>query len=61
MKEFDYTDPVLEEIWAVRDRLAAEVGYDLEKLGRLCQEHQKQYADELIPAPKPKNARRPAA
>jgi hypothetical protein len=33
MKEKDYTDPVLEEIWAIREKIAAEFDYDIQKMG----------------------------
>jgi hypothetical protein len=57
MKEYDYTDPVLEEIWAIREKHGEEVGYDIEKLGQVYREYQKKFGDELIPAPEYKKAR----
>jgi hypothetical protein len=61
MKKHDYTDPVLEEIWAIREKHGEEAGYDTEKLGRLYREYQKKFGDELVPVPEDKKAARPAA
>ncbi|HEU4562844.1 MAG TPA: hypothetical protein VFS20_33750 [Longimicrobium sp.] len=56
-----YSDLVLEEIWAIRDKHGEEVGYDMEKLVQVYREYQKKLGDELIPAPEYKKADRPAA
>lgn len=61
MKEYDYTDPGLEEIWAIREKLAAEFDYDLNRMARYHMEYQKQFGDRVIPAPEDKKAARPAA
>jgi hypothetical protein len=44
-------DPVLEEIWAIRDRIGARFGNDIHKLGEYYMDFQKQFGDRLIPAP----------
>lgn len=55
-------DPGLEEIWAIRERHAAEFDYDIHKLVQFYREYQKQFGDRLIPAPAhKKDGRRPAA
>jgi hypothetical protein len=62
MKKHHERDPGLEEIWAVRERHAAEVGYDLTRLVQFYLEYQKQFEGELIPAPvRGEAGRRPAA
>jgi len=42
---------VLEEIWAIREKIAAEFGYDIHKLGRFYMEYQKRFGDRLVPLP----------
>jgi len=49
--ESAYTDPVLEEIWAIREKLAARFDYDIHELGRFYMEYQKRFADRLVPLP----------
>lgn len=52
MKEEEiFDDPVLEEIWAIRERLGERFGNDVRKLGEYYMEVQKQFADRLVPAP----------
>ncbi|MBV9109442.1 MAG: hypothetical protein JO306_08565 [Gemmatimonadetes bacterium] len=45
------SDPVLEEIWAIRERLGERFGNDVRKLGEYYMEFQKQFAERLVPAP----------
>lgn len=61
MKEDDFSDPALEEIWAIKDQLSAELGHDAEKLGCFYQEYQKQFGDRLVAPPAREKAERPAA
>ena len=35
-----FRDPIVEELRAVRDAIAKELGYDIERLGRAMQEKQ---------------------
>lgn len=61
MKEEHFSDPALEEIWAIKDQISAEFDHDAEKLGRDYIEYQKQFGDRLISPPHRKKADRPAA
>lgn len=61
MKEAEFSDPGLEEIWAIKDQISAEFGHDANKLGRFYMEYQKRFADRLVPPPEPQEADRPAA
>lgn len=61
MKDHDYTDPTLEEIWAIREEIAAEFDSDVKKMARFHMEYQKQFGDRVIPPPEDKKAVRPAA
>ena len=61
-----FDDPVLEEIWAIRERLGERFGNDVRKLGEYYMEFQKQFADRLVPAPEdachgPASREKPAA
>lgn len=44
-------DPLLEEIWAIRRRIAAQHGNDPKRLIAHYIEYQKQFADRLVPPP----------
>ena len=48
MLEKDWSDPVIEEIRAVRRRISAQFDHDPDKLVAHYMELQKQYADRLI-------------
>jgi hypothetical protein len=51
MKRKDCSDPLLEEIWAIRRRLGARYGNDPARLVEHYMEYQKQFADRLVPPP----------
>jgi hypothetical protein len=60
MSEKEWSDPVIEEIRAVRSRISAQFDHDPDKIVAHYMELQKQYADRLIgsakdPAPKDEN------
>lgn len=40
----------IEEIWRIREEIAAEHGYDVDRLFAAMREKQKQYADRLVHA-----------
>jgi len=61
MKESKFSDPALEEIWAIKDDLSAEFDHDPEKLARYYQEYQKKFGDRLVYPPERKKRERPAA
>ncbi|HYH83437.1 MAG TPA: hypothetical protein VEX86_26820 [Longimicrobium sp.] len=61
MKEQDYTDPALEEIWAIREKIAAEFDHDVQKMAKFHMEYEKQFGDRVIPPPERKKPERPAA
>jgi hypothetical protein len=46
-----YSDPSLEEIWTIREGIAAEFDYDLKKMARFHMEYQKQFGDRVVPPP----------
>ena len=52
MSEKKWSDPVIEEIRAVRRRISAQFDHDPDKLVAHYMELQKQYADRLIGSPK---------
>ena len=61
-----FDDAVLEEIWAIRERLGERFGNDVGKLGEYYMEFQKQFGNRLVPAPEdpchaPPNRKKPAA
>jgi len=61
MKEHEFSDPALEEIWAIKDQISAEFDDDPEKLARFYMEYQKKFGDRLVAPPERKKAERPAA
>jgi hypothetical protein len=42
---------ILEEVWRVRDQIAAECGYDVKKLGSMLRREESKYADRLARLP----------
>ena len=42
------TDNPIEEIWRIREEIAAENGYDVDRLFDAMQREQEQYADRLV-------------
>ena len=56
-------DPI-EEIWRIREQIAAEHGYDVDRLFAAMREKEKQYGDRLVrlaprrPAEEPPGVRR---
>jgi len=42
------TDNPIEEVWRIRDEIAAENGYDVDRLFDAMQREQEQYADRLV-------------
>jgi hypothetical protein len=63
MENQETGDPTLEEIWAIREKIAAEHGYDLKRLVEHLMEYEKQFADRLVSPPRrhDKPSRKPAA
>jgi hypothetical protein len=66
MKHRDCSDPLLEEIWRIRRKIAAEHGNDPKRLVAHYIEYQKQFADRLVPPPDygdrfPPGGKKPAA
>jgi hypothetical protein len=63
MENQETGDPTLEEIWAIREQIAAEHGYDVRRLGEHYVEYQKQFADRLVSPPRRQDRpnRKPAA
>ncbi|HSU16079.1 hypothetical protein [Longimicrobium sp.] len=51
MKDEVLNDPVLEEIWATRERIASRFDYDFARLCEYYMEFQQQFGDRLVPAP----------
>ena len=48
MKTQVWTDPILDEIHAIREEMARESDYDLEKLVARLQESQKRHGDRVV-------------
>ncbi len=46
-----YTDPIIEEIRLVRDEMAKECDYDIEKLALLIKSHEVQSGREVVCRP----------
>jgi hypothetical protein len=46
-----YTDPIIEEIRAVRDAMAKECDYDIKKLAELIKSHEVQSGREVVRRP----------
>ena len=42
------TDNPIEEVWRIRDEIAAENGYDVDRLFDAMQREQEKYADRLV-------------
>lgn len=42
------TDNPIEEVWRIRDEIAAENGYDVDRLFDAMQREQENYADRLV-------------
>ena len=42
------TDNPIEEIWRIREEIAAENGYDVDRLFDAMEREQKKYADRLV-------------
>ena len=42
------TDNPIEEIWRIRDEIAAENGYDVDRLFDAMEREQEKYADRLV-------------
>jgi hypothetical protein len=42
------TDNPIEEIWRIREEIAAENGYDVDRLFDAMEREQQQYADRLV-------------
>jgi hypothetical protein len=42
------TDNPIEEIWRIREQIAAENGYDVDRLFDAMQREQEKYADRLV-------------
>lgn len=63
MKDESHSDPMLEEIWEIREKIAAEHGYDLKRLVEHLMEYEKQFADRLVSPPRRQDMpnRKPAA
>src|SRR5947207_2033673 len=47
---------VLEEVWRIRDQIAAECGYDVDRLFKRIRELEARHKDRLVPPP-PRNAK----
>jgi hypothetical protein len=39
---------ILEEVWRVREQIAAECGHDLKKLGTMLRQEEAKYGDRLV-------------
>lgn len=52
MSKRDETDPLVDEIRAIRARISREHGDDVRRLGEYFMEYQKQFADILIYTPR---------
>jgi hypothetical protein len=59
--EYESTDPALEEIWAIRERTAAEFGYDVDRIAQAHMEYEKRFGDRILPPPDRKKVERPTA
>ena len=42
---------ILEEVWRVRDKISADCGHDLKKLGDMLRREEAQYGDRLVRLP----------
>ena len=51
MKTTTWTDPIVDEIHAIREEMAKEAGYDLRVLAARIQESQKRHGDKLVTLP----------
>jgi hypothetical protein len=62
MSKHEESDPLIDEIRAIRAQISHEHGDDVERLGKHHMEYQKQFADRLIsPPPAPKKQDKSAA
>jgi hypothetical protein len=50
---------LLKDIWAVRDQIGAECGYDLKRLGALVHSEETKVGKWLVHSPKVTNRRKP--
>jgi len=44
-------DEIIEELWAIKDGIAAEAGYDVDKLVELLHERHRQRERQACPSP----------
>ena len=51
MKDEDWEDPVVEEIWEIRRRLAAEIGNDPHAIAAHMAKFQEQFRDRFLYPP----------
>ncbi len=53
----DYEDPILEEIWRIREEIAAEFNYDIGAMIRATQEEESRMDPALFGSPPPRRHR----
>jgi hypothetical protein len=46
-------DPILEEVWRIKDEIAKEFNYDLDALVKYLQEKQREHPERVVLAPRP--------